>query len=696
MASGSQESVPDAEQGEGSSAPLLPRGGSAVSYAGEEAFSPRPEPPTATITHKDSVYSFALFVPPLARRKHGTDCVGEVWLATALLVLTVTCQLALSQIAGAYITSQSLNFKVTLVRNEHWMSHAITPIDYAFDYLKRHTYDVVEEKISPPPKVVECCSSVDCIAVLPCCARNTPSQANERRIKGNRSESGKKKSLADNAKAAARGVHDWVFGSSGGIALCRRAADGKMDCSPPSYAYMQAWDELDTNGDGVWTFDEAEADAANLGCNLGLSPVEFFHSAVRGIIKDAKDTAENSFVLPIVPVSIEHRHAIPKPYFEWYKALIVVCVPFDVSRCGQLVQQGVFDGAIGQADKVVRGGLRGGIYDLDSALDFCQRMLRPNGICEQTLPHTYRLYRARVSEKCGSASYSVGSKYVNPYDQRDAMSIVQVTFGEHSKYQGAMDWRFQLFLALILIVWYVTLVLEFSRILSVSDLIYNFENSVESTIRAPPRQTPRSQTGDLSISSTFASVAGFMKGRTFETPRKAGALYVDVITRSHKAVCSLMIAVRIFLWWYMANVGTTFLLATFDYDDLLFNAVALAFIFDLSELLYVFLVSDDLKRALKDAETASYPTSLPVDGWKSVLLSRTFWGLVLIPSFVMAVLYYNMVHNTIPATEALDCACFQSGPHCMASSSYTKSWWDKYWQDTYPLAKLRASYLDPS
>jgi hypothetical protein len=361
------------------------------------------------------------------------------------------------------------------------------------------------------------------------------------------------------------------------------------------------------------------------------------------------------------------------------------------------VQQGIFDGAIGQRNEGARGGMRGGIYDLDSALDYCQRMLRPNGVCEQTLPHTYRLYRARVSEKCGSPSFHVGGKFINPHDNRDVMSVVQVDFSEHAKYVGATEWKFQVFIALILTVWYVTLVLEFSRIVEVANFLMNFKLADESEYRL---MTPAMRRKVRGISSTrlasMPSLNSVLSSPRFkaETPKSAetGALLVTDISRPHRNVCFIMWGIRVFLWWYMLDVGTTFLLATFSYDDLLFNAVALAFIFELQELLYAFLVSDELKKALNGAETVSFETSLPVEGWKTVLISRTFWGLVLIPFFVCVVVFYNINHTIIPSSEALNCACFQTGPNCMASGSFSKAWWDKYWQDTRALAKLRASY----
>jgi len=676
----------------GARRPLLAQSAS-TGYSVDSGLDMRP---TKTITHHESVYSFALFVPPLTRKREGHYCTGNVLLSFVLLVLTVTTQLSLSQIVGSYITNQSKAFKVSLIRNQHWISTAVTPLDFAFDWVTTQAEQVATQlpwaiEKNDSPKAGSCCDNADCSSVMRCC---TASEMRHIREGGPRSflDASMPTLLPNETVKGKPDKFASVFGDDGGIALCRREnGDGQMDCSPPSYAYMHAWSELDANGDGIWTLQEATADVTNLGCRLGLSALDFYHSTIKGIIRDARDTADNSFVIPLVPLAIEKRRAVPRDYFRWHMGMINLCLAFDVSRCSQLVDGGFFDGAIGQQKEADIPGLRGGIHDLDSSLDFCQRMLRPNGICEQTLPHTYLLYRARVSEKCGDPSYTVNGKHINPHDPRDAMSIVEVSFGEHSAYVTAQEWKFQVFLALILLVWYVTLVLEISRIIELFDFLRNIkaaEKSTFSLISPQVRQNIRS--------------TGF--GRILTTPRDfapsaplsdSGAALLPDLSHHERSMCWVMWFIRLFLWWYMANVGTTFLLASFAYDDLLFNAVALAFIFELQEFLYMFLVSDENKKMLKDAETASFPTSLPVEGWKSVMMSRAFWGLVLIPVFVFIVLRYNMSNNLLPSSEALECACFQRGLYCNSAQSFQKEWWESYWQDTFRLAKLRASYLSP-
>merc|ERR1719409_1756227 len=144
---------------------------------------------------------------------------------------------------------------------------------------------------------------------------------------------------------------------------------------------------------------------------------------------------------------------------------------------------------------------------------------------------------------------------------------------------------------------------------------------------------------------------------------------------------SFMFAVRVYLLVYMWHVGSMFLLTNHKYDDLLLNAVALAFIFELPEFLYTFLVSDEMKSDLEEAHTIDYATALPVRGCATLFLSKSLWGIVIIPIVVLVVVVYNYQVTTMPSLRALQCTCFQSGSHCDVASTFDRQWWDSYWKE---------------
>lgn len=281
------------------------------------------------------------------------------------------------------------------------------------------------------------------------------------------------------------------------------------------------------------------------------------------------------------------------------------------------------------------------------------------------------------------------------------MSVIQVSYSQLSRYEGAIAKDFQMFLFLILLVWYVTMVTELDRIIKLVDMLANFEicqdssysffpKSIRDNIRRGQQWLSFGNLDMLSVTPRF-SVTPKSKEPDLNSPPTESLMFFD-ISRPHWAMCSTMCVIRLCLLFYMGNIGTTFLLATYSYDDLLFNAVALAFIFELPQFLYQFLISDEIKEQLEEAKTAEYPTSLPT-GRKQICFAKAFWGIVIIPILVYIVCRYNYQQNISSPLEALRCACFQSGDDCVASQKFTSGWWNQYWKDTFPLAKLRSSYL---
>jgi len=162
---------------------------------------------------------------------------------------------------------------------------------------------------------------------------------------------------------------------------------------------------------------------------------------------------------------------------------------------------------------------------------------------------------------------------------------------------------------------------------------------------------------------------------------KQGHHVITRISLAHKCTVSIMFSVRFCLLWYMFHVGSMFLLTNHKYDDLLLNAVALAFIFELPEFLYTFLVSDKMKSDLEGTHTVNYVTALPTSGCGTILLSKSLWGTVIIPIVVIVVVYYHHQVTTMPSLRALQCTCFQTGPTCDVANKFSRVWWNSYWKD---------------
>lgn len=139
-----------------------------------------------SLLHRDSVYSFVVFMPPLSRRAHGHYITVPVMLAFLLFVLTVTCQLALTLIAGGYIQNNSRDFKVSLIRHETMMVTAITPIDWVRETTMAGIRNI-GRGWAPDVVSEECCLASECSSILRCCS---PSE--KKRLRAERAEKAKK------------------------------------------------------------------------------------------------------------------------------------------------------------------------------------------------------------------------------------------------------------------------------------------------------------------------------------------------------------------------------------------------------------------------------------------------------------------------------------------------------------------------
>lgn len=429
-------------------------------------------------------------------------------------------------------------------------------------------------------------------------------------------------------------------------ALCVR--DGpKLNCAPHSIAFVHRWHDLDFDGDGVWTLQEAKDDAANLGCELGVTVEDIFYRACGGLEKDTTDTAQLTGVASKLPDSVMKRSAIPQSWFIWWSGIAAMCVNTDPNLCGQVMSGGLFDEAMNPRHK----GNRGGVTNLDSAMEYCGRLLSSGGICDASLPVSYNLYRARVGEKCGAAAFSRGSRHINPFDENDAQGTVAIEYGMHAEFAGIRAKTFLMVLCFILFLWYATLVDELQSVMKIWDFVGNF---------------PVSDKDD----------------HEKEVIEVDGTMQIEMISRGCKRLCVAMIIVRSLMFLYMSYVGTIFLLSNHTYLDLLMNSVALAFIFELDEFVYSILVSEEEQSQHEGLKPFSFPSWFPHSGHKAKFYKKANWGLFIIPSICIGIALYNDYTATAPVVEALECACFHSGDGCADGKIFTSEWWRWYWGET--------------
>mmetsp|Transcript_1569 Transcript_1569/g.4006 ORF Transcript_1569/g.4006 Transcript_1569/m.4006 type:complete len:694 (-) Transcript_1569:69-2150(-) len=662
---------------------------------------------TGFLEHKESIYHFLVIYPELHRVKRGSYYDAKVGIAFALIVLNIVLQVSLTMIAGSSIFDDMTSYKSSLTQEpgsatsrylrERAEELAEEVADRAADKFDRFAdkytaHSGLRLQYNESTKAAACCAADECIGQAPCChsKRGLGDQSKLLQTRGGQARKPAGSSKAKGKKEVGEGTER--------RALCLNSQDG-LDCAPPTYDYVNHWDELDVNKDGVWTKEEAEADELNLGCKLGVPSEEVFRAVISGLRKYAMEISKD---LDTLAPEVTSGWGVPRKYFEHWRGMVVMCAAVDHNRCTGLIEEGVFDGALKMA--VEDHAPRDGIKSLEYALDYCQTMLFPGGVCDKALPVMYIMYRQQVRDKCGSPTYLTGSVYHNPYDEGDVLRVVELSYPKLDKYTMAESPVFQFFLCLILLVWYVNLLGEFVSILRLADFAWNFPGAQDDDPLLLRKLGRRVKRVVSHTASNFRQRMSFSdrdgRPEDEEAPRRQGSKspawtprYVEVespiiqdISEVHRAICFLIVSLRLWLLLYMANVGTVFTLSTYSYPDLLMNAVALAFVFELPEFLFALLVKAEDKRALEEVGALEYCSLIPKPvGVMAYLCSVYFWGLVVFPAVCVTEVYLHHVYTVLPIYEALNCACLQHGERCIAQQTLTRSWWDRQWAGLEPL-----------
>mmetsp|Transcript_146654 Transcript_146654/g.470584 ORF Transcript_146654/g.470584 Transcript_146654/m.470584 type:complete len:224 (-) Transcript_146654:533-1204(-) len=85
---------------------------------------------------------------------------------------------------------------------------------------------------------------------------------------------------------------------------------------------------------------------------------------------------------------------IHKPYFSYASGDIIMCGCRNTDMCANLLQRGVFSAPLkyGTAPRVGK--------TIDSALEYCHKLLEEGGTCERTLPSTYSVWKKSSATQC--------------------------------------------------------------------------------------------------------------------------------------------------------------------------------------------------------------------------------------------------------------------------------------------------------
>jgi hypothetical protein len=458
-----------------------------------------------------------------------------------------------------------------------------------------------------------------------------------------------------------------------GGSLCLKN-NGTFTCAPPSVQLAGRWDLLDLNSDGVWTREEVIMARKELQCTFAVDPLEVFNVFVSFL----KKRADVIWLHPLV----QSGEALHKAYFDFAKGDIIMCNYRNEEMCPNLLKRGFFDGPLkdGNSPRVGK--------TIDSALNYCYKLLKTGGLCERSLPSAYSVWRKSSEKQCLDPVYHKFD-YTHPGTGM-AKSLLEVDYMAVTDYEkGRRSHLFIVYKSIIIMTFVLCVVVELNDILVAFTWVLAFpsehdvDNAVSITARSQQTESP---TARSEIST----------GRSFRTAPDSQLTYrshdpdphkyeIHGISTEHRITVGCLTLIRLVLAVLLLWVGTVFLLQDTDYINLLLNGVGLVFIIEIANSLYVQLLSADLREKFENTEPLSVSMASVWKGlWirKAALrdLCRLAFGIVLL----CVCMYLHYIHIAKPLSTALECTCLNQGEQCFEAKEYNKDFWKTYWEYDVP------------
>merc|ERR1719313_229878 len=428
-----------------------------------------------------------------------------------------------------------------------------------------------------------------------------------------------------------------------GGSLCF-AEDGVYTCAPPSVQLTGRWEELDVNGDGVWTREEVLSERKRLKCRYVVDPLEVFDVFHNFLLK-------RRALLWLHPDVVAGK-MIHKPYFEYAMGDLIMCGYRNEEMCPNLLERGVFDAPLefGTAPRVGT--------TIDSALTYCRELLRDGGTCQTTLPSTYSVWRIDSAQQCGAEEYEKFT-YTHPRDG-GIKSLLTVDYAARRAFERSKTPVFLIFKGLIVAIWILAMIYELKNDIIVFTWVLRFpdaEQFGENAVKVV--HDPRSTEDD--------HVMYIIQG----------------ITKWHRMTVGVLNVGRLIITFLLFLIGVSFLSKQTNYIGALMDGVALLFIVEIANLLYLFVLRTDIREQTEGIE----PMHVEMFGidWlnRRPAVMDTLW-LVVAFSVVAVAMHTFYVQVSVPVSDSLECACLSRGDKCFEAEAFSSDFWRKYWLKDVP------------
>lgn len=456
--------------------------------------------------------------------------------------------------------------------------------------------------------------------------------------------------------------------------LCTEHGMGMLSCAPKSIQFLSDWHLLDTDGDDLWSKSEAHnktlGDVARCEYNVDLPLM--YDSLVHQLrsSEHLKDRLDDNLI---------SGEAVHKAYFNWFLHKPMLCMYGDADICGQLFQRGFFDEALGQKSLPM-------FTDVASALKYCNRIL--NEECFDILPSTYRVWRLVSNQQCGAKLYGQSDFHIGDNgDDASRTPVVTVDFEWLKEYASTKDFKFRLFLGILLTTFLSVMALEARSIFKVFIWTATF-----------PKDTEAGSNGEI-VSKESVDIVTDWESQDLmkEEPELAVKRQaINKVRDDHRYCVLAMTILRLILWVCLLYSGIMFLTTRPRYLTLIFDALSLVFIFEIDELLYRTMLRVEFRNDHLNTDDLIVPQlhGGSVHGRFSVMADIVLFVFIIL--FAAAVVYTYCSTELDPLIDSLECLCTVSGERCYESRSYPKDWWDTYWSTTLPAANMIIRQLNSS
>lgn len=425
-----------------------------------------------------------------------------------------------------------------------------------------------------------------------------------------------------------------------GGSLCTEV-NGTYTCAPPTVQLMGRWHELDTNGDGVWTQEEAVASRAAIQCKYVVDPVEVFDVFVKFIL--ARE--EHLWIHP----DLRAGRSIHKAYFTFASGDLIMCGYRDIKMCPNLLERGVFDAPLreGTAPRVGT--------TIDSALNYCRGLLEEGGTCERNLPSTYGVWKVSSERQCWGARYD---KYVyrHPTNGHEK-SMLLVKYKAPQAYARASNSSlFRVYKGIIILLFLLAMYTELKDIHVAWTWVMNFP-----------------AVDDKDDDGVFETVG---------TEARPYSVRVEAISRNHRIAIGFVTFIRFLMITVLILVGVQFLMKDTDWVNLLLNGVALVFVAEIAASVFLHVVDTHMQEQFLTTEPMYVKLNPNILNKHPSIRDLLYFSVLCLFMFVLMEVYLVVVD--IPLSKAVECACLSSGDQCHEANVYDHGFWQRYWTQDVP------------